>query len=319
MTNLKLLDTKPKRATHTSVDTILINPGVVKNWKNPPFQRPLKVNAKVMALAQQIKIDGGVMPGVMTIGVLERQEFLLDGQHRREAFLLSECAEGFTDIRKHFFESMAEMGEEFVNLNSQLVRMRPDDILRGLEGTIDGLTIIRQNCPFVGYDMIRRGDRSPLLSMSTALRAWFGSMADVPTNGGASALESAKKATTDEGEQCSSALKLLMTAWGRDPEYHKLWGALNLTVVLWLYRRLVLADYSHKIKRISREMFLKCCTSLSADAGYLEWLYGRGLTERDRSPAFGRIKAIFVARIYAETKTKPFLPSPAWAHGGGAR
>lgn len=313
-TSLKLLDTKPKKATHTSVDTIVITPDSVKAWKNPPFQRPLKVNTKVMALAEMIKVDGGVMPGVLTIGVLDRQEYLLDGQHRREAFLLSGVPEGFTDVRKHFFDSMAEMGEEFVNLNSQLVRMRPDDVLRGLEGTIEGLKIIRDACPYVGYDMIRRGERAPLLSMSTALRAWFGSAAEVPTNSGMSALDCARKMTADEGEGCATLLKMLMQAWGRDPEYHKLWGALNLTVLAWLYRRVVLTQYSPKIKRLSKEMFTKCATSLSADTAYLEWLFGRTLSERDRAPCYNRIKSIFVARMYAETNEKAMLPTPAWVH-----
>lgn len=314
MNIVKLLDTKPKKATQTTVDTIVITPSTVRQWKNPPFQRPLKVNAKVTALAQQIKGDGGVMPGVVTLGILNRQEYLLDGQHRREAFLLSGCSEGFTDIRKHFFDSMAEMGMEFVNLNSQLVRLRPDDILRGMEGSNEGLAAIRKSCGFVGYDMIRRSDHSPVLSMSTALRAWFGSASDIPSNGGMSALESVKMVTSEEGDLISAALLLLHGAWGRDPEYHKLWGALNLTIVLWLYRRMVLTEHSHKVKRIGKDLFGKCCASLSADGAYLEWLYGRGLSERDRSPAFGRIKRIFVARLNAETNTKNQLPSPAWAH-----
>jgi hypothetical protein len=56
---------------------------------------------------------------------------------------------------------MADMGEEFVNLNSQLVTMRPDDIRRGLEGTIEALPTIRRECPFVGYDMIVGSASSP--------------------------------------------------------------------------------------------------------------------------------------------------------------
>ena len=51
---------------------------------------------------------------------------------------------------------MAEMGDAFVALNSRLVNMRPDDILRGLEGSIPALQEIRASCPFVGYDQIRQ-------------------------------------------------------------------------------------------------------------------------------------------------------------------
>lgn len=311
---LKLLDTPAKKQTHTTLDTLLITPDIVKGWKNPPFQRPLKVNAKVLGLAEQVKGDGGVLPGVITLGILDKETYLLDGQHRREAFLLSECEEGATDVRKHFFESMAEMGEEFVNLNSQLVRLRPDDILRGLEGTIEGLRAIREACPFVGYDMIRRGERSPILSMSTVLRCWFASERDVPSAAGQSSMELTKRATPDEGEACSAFLKVAYGAWGRDSEYSRLWGALNLTVCMWLYRRTVVTQYSPNTPKLTKDMFGKCLTSLSADPGFLDWLHGRGLTERDRTPCYNRIKVIFASRLFAETDKKPRLPTPAWVH-----
>lgn len=319
-TVLKLLDTAPKKQTRTSVDTIIITPDVVKSWKNPPFQRPLRVNAKVMALSEQIKSDSGVLPGVITLGVLDRHEYLLDGQHRREAFLLSEVPEGATDVRKHFFDSMADMGEEFVNLNSQLVRLRPDDVLRGLEGSIEGLAALRSACPFVGYDQIRRGTHSPLLSMATVLRTWNGSAPEVPSSsGGASALELARRTTADEATSMASFLKLAHDAWGRDVEYVRLWGALNLTLCMWLYRRLVITQYSPKTPRLTKDAFGKCLMSLSADTAYLEWLAGRSFNEANRSPGYNRVKIIFARRISEVTQQKAMLPAPAWAHSGGGK
>jgi hypothetical protein len=316
-TVLKLLDTPAKKQTRTTLDTLLITPDVLRGWRNPPFQRPLKVNTKVMALAEQIKSEGGVLPGVITLGVLDRVEYLLDGQHRREAFLLSECAEGFTDVRKHFFETMADMGEEFVNLNSQLVRLRPDDVLRGLEGTIEGLALIRKECPYVGYDMIRRGERSPILSMSMVLRAWEGSASDVPKSGGVSALELAKRTTPDEAAAIVDFLSRAYSAWGRDLEYARLWGGLNLTLSMWLWRRLVITQYSPKTPKLTKADFEKCLMSMSADATYLEWLVGRQLTDRDRSPAYNRIKNIFARRVTEMTGKTTMLPSPAWAANSG--
>lgn len=312
--NLKVLDSKAKKVTRTSLDTILITPDLLKTWKRPPFQRPLKVNSKVMALAEDIKTDGGVIPGVITLGVLNGDEYIIDGQHRTEAFLLAGVAEGYVDIRRHYFESMADMGDEFVNLNSQLVRMKPDDILRGLESSSAGLTAIRTACPWVGYDMVRRGDKAPLLSMSIALRCWFGSMPEVPTSSSISSSEAAKRTTEEEGEAVASMLKLCYAAWGRDVEYHRLWGALNLILVSWLYRRLVITQYSPKTPKLTRDMFQKCLTSLSAETNYLEWLHGRNLSERDRAPAYNRIKAVFSARIFSDTGKKPMLPTPAWVH-----
>jgi hypothetical protein len=41
-------------------------------------------------------------------------------------------------------------------------------------------------------------------------------------------------------------------------------------------------------------------------------LLGRQLRERDRSPTYSKLKAIFAKRIEAETGDKPRLPSPNW-------
>ena len=42
------------------------------------------------------------------------------------------------------------MAEDFVILNTALVRMGPDDVMRGLEGSVPTLQKIREVCPFVG-------------------------------------------------------------------------------------------------------------------------------------------------------------------------
>lgn len=308
--------TKAEKVTRTTVDTILITPELVSSWLIPPFQRPLRVNEKVRQLAVKIAEDGGVMPGIMTLGILGRQKFLLDGQHRREAFLMSGCKEGFVDVRLHHFENMADMGEEFVNLNSQLVRMRPDDIVRGLEESIPAVAYIRKECPFVGYDQIRRGTNAPLVSMSALLRCWNASSKEAPQAGAAGVAHLAKELLEDDARQLVAFVKTVYAAWGRDPEYFRLWSNLNLTLCAWLYRRIVLSSYSAKTKAISRELWTKCMMALSADHDYIDWLLGRNLNERDRSPCYNRIKATVARRLEQEAGTgkKALLPAPPWAH-----
>lgn len=310
---------KPQRITRTVVDTIAVTPEMVRGWQTPPFQRPLKVNAKVLALAAQIREDGGVIPGILTLGVLGDKTYKVDGQHRCEAFLLSEMGEGFVDIRKHFFESMADMGDEFVLLNSSLVRLKPDDILRGREGSTPGLAKIRKAHPWVGYDMIRRGDKSPIVSMSTLLRCWFGSATEVPATGGMSASDLASTITGDDADAIVAFADIAIASWGRDGEYARLWSTLNLSLCMWLYRRTVIAQYSPRTPKLTREQYGKCLMSLSANSQYLDYLVGRQLRDRDRAPAFNRVKAIFAKRIEDETKRKPSLPAPAWAHGTGPK
>jgi hypothetical protein len=195
------------------------------------------------------------------------------------------------------------------------VRMRPDDILRGLEGSVAALTEIRKQCPFVGYDMIRRGPTSPIVSMSMILRAWRGSSTDVPSphSGTGSAQSLATTLTDEESRALIDFLKLAVDGFGRDPEYARLWGSLNVILCMWLYRRMVITQYSPKTPRLTKDGFKKCLMSLSANADYLDWLVGRHLGERDRSPAYNKIRSSFAQRIEIETGKKPSMPAPAWS------
>ena len=321
------LSTNYERKTRTKSDTIMVTPEMLDTWKSPPFQRPVRENDKVRALAEQLKLDGGVWPGVVTLGVLAGQTYIIDGQHRKAAFLISQLKEGYTDVRIHHFVDMASMGEEFVNLNSQLVRMRPDDILRGLESSIPGLQKIREECPFVAYDQLRRTPSAPVLSMAMVLRCWRISANECPggNTGGNSAAQLAKSLSDGDAEALIAFLKIAMEAFGRDPEYYRLWGALNLTLCMWLYRKIVMYPAAHnplaKAIRISRDQFKRCLMSLSANTHYLDWLVGRLLTDRDRSPAYSHIRESFARRLKQDmpSSTKVYMPQPAWASKSGGR
>jgi len=303
----------PQRQTQTRVDTIIVSPALISTWKVPPFQRPIRTNSKVLDLVETLRMDGGVLPGILTIGILEGATYIVDGQHRVEAFRLSELAEGFTDVRYRYYETMAEMAEDFVRLNSQLVKMRPDDILRGLEGTSKGLQYIRELCPFVGYDQIRRGPHAPMISASMLLRAWTGAVHATPRANGQSSIDMLRSLSTEEAAHCVEFLLAADKAWGRDQEYARLWGLLNMTLCMWIYRRTVLTAYSAKVPKLSKDLFRKCLIALSATSDFVEWLVGRNLTERDRSPAYGKIKTIFVRTIERELGKKVSFPKPEWA------
>ena len=314
------LPPKPKSAvekrTRTTVETIMITPEQVAKWKLPTGQRPLRVNEKVRELSGRIADDGGVLPGVLTIGILNKEWWIIDGQHRIHAFLLSCLKEGYTDVRFLHAESMAEINREFVELNSKLVGMRPDDFLRGMEGSIAALQEIRLKCPFVGYDMIRRnGNCGPVVSMSAVIKFWDGSRTDTPSYSGMTAIRIAEDIGEEEVRGLCNFLHLAMEAFGRDPEYRQLWIGLNMTICMWLYRNLVLRQYSPKSPRLSSDMFKKCLMSLSADSGYQNWLLGRRMGERDRAPAYTRIKQIFIKRLEQELNRKVMLPQPDWSTG----
>lgn len=303
-----------QKQTHTTVDTIEVTPDVIKKWKKPPFQRPVRENTKVLALVEELKDNGGVFPGVLTIGKLGGDEYIVDGQHRVHAFVLAELKEGYADVRYKKYGSMAEMADDFVELNSSLVKMRPDDILRGLESSSEALQYIRKNCAYVGYDQIRRGTASPIIGMSQLLRCWVMAGHDVPAGGQSkSATDAVKTLSLEDAQRIVSFLDMALKAWGRDPEYAKLWGGLNFTICMWLYRRMVLQAWSARVPKLTKDSFTKCMQSLSTSVDYLDFLVGRQLNERDRSPAYRRIKAAFSKRLEQETGKKVAMPQPEWA------
>jgi len=305
----------PEKLTHSTMDTIELTPKLVASWKSPPFQRDLKINSKVMAVAEEIKQAGGVLPGILTLGVFDSQVYVVDGQHRIAAWQQTSMDIGYADVRTHWFSSLGEMAKEFVKLNSSLVRLRPDDILRGLEASTPALQKIRRKCGFVGYDMVRRSERAPVLSMSVFLRSWMGSRHEAPQH--TTGQEALNGMTEQETDAAINFVTLCYEAWSRDFEYRRLWSMLNFQLCAWLYRRLVLGEHISKASRVARyskEDFRRCLMALSTDPTYLDYLIGRNMNDRDRAPAYSRIKALFQKRYFQETGKKGQLPIPEWSH-----
>lgn len=320
MGNIIPFGAKPPKASQSKMETLVITPAMVASWKIPPCQRPVRINAKVKAVGEQIK-DTEVIEGILTLGKVSGHDcfYLVDGQHRVEAFKLSGLAEAIVDVRVLMFANMAELATEFYWLNSRLVNMRPDDNLRALESSTPALQAIRKSCEFVGYDQIRRNAKaSPIVSMSALLRCWSASNGDTPApNGGGSAAAIAEALDQKSTHDLIAFLATAVAAWGRDPEYYRLWGNLNMTLCMWLWRRLVLDRERYGNKRhvvLTIPEFKKCLMSVSADGDLLNWLPGRNLTDRDRSPCYGKLKVIFARRLAEGAAGKKILlPAPAWS------
>lgn len=306
-----------ERATQTTLDTIEITTHLINSWKSPPFQRELRASSRVLCLGAEIA-KSGVLPGIITLGVLDSRVYIVDGQHRLHAFILSAAPLAYADVRVHYFTSMADMASEYVALNSALVRLRPDDILKGLEQSNAQLQKIRAKCPYIGYDVVRRGSaNSPVLSMSVVIKVWVGARGDVPALQH-SAITSLDQLTSDETDALIDFLQVCFEAWHRDHEYARLWGSLNLILCAWLWRRVVAADgKAGRATKLTRDQFKRGLLSLSASADYLDWLVGRNPNERDRSPGYVRIRTIFASRYLADVGTKLVLPAPPWANIGG--
>jgi len=319
--------TEAPKKQQSKMETMILTTEVTKQWLLPPCQRPLRVNQKVLDLAQRLKEDGGCISGVITLGTVggkPKPLYLLDGQHRIKGAELSEEEAFMADVRILDFDSVEAMGEEWVILQQQLVRNRPDDLMRALEGTVPAIGFLREHCDFVGYDNIRRGTANPILSASQAFRNWHAASQETPANRQTPAVEIARQMSKEDYENMVNFLLLARRAWGRDPEYGRLWSSLNLTLCMWLFRQIVLAPAAKKGRNtrrhvnITREQFVKCLMALSADGHYLDWLVQRLLTDRDRVPAYSKIKTVFAKRLKQEGgfDDTPRMPQPAWAVSG---
>jgi|WetSurMetagenome_2_1015567.scaffolds.fasta_scaffold204988_1 hypothetical protein len=309
--------TKDYAELKSTMETVLLSRAGIEEWKHPPFQRPLKVNDKVEAVSKQIQADGGVIPDVITIAILGKEKFLLDGQHRIKAFLMTELPEAIADIRMIRCESMAEMGQVFERINDRLVPLKTDDRLRSLEPSYKSLQTIRARCPFIGYDQIRRGPHSPIVSMSLAIRAWMGSLQDVPSGSTSSAKAHLENLDPEETNRMIHFFTVVHSAWRNDPEYRRCWTGLNLTIAAWLWRRCVLSQSSPRVTKLTPDQFGQGMLALTADKTYLDWLVGRNLNDRERSPCYNRMKAIVSRRLFGDIGKKVLLPSPPWASSSG--
>lgn len=305
------------KAERSAMETLILTPNQIGEWRVPPFQRPVRVNQKVATLAEAISGEGGIITGVITLGRVrtDNATYIVDGQHRLEAFRISGLAECIADVRFITFDSMAEMADEFVRLNTALVRMRPDDILRGLESSTPSLAKIRRECRFVGYDQIRRGTSSPIVGMSMLLRCWQGSLPETPVLASCSATVVASQLTAEAAEDLVQFLIVAEKAWGRDAEYARLWNSLNMGICMWLWRRLVKDQDRQSTKRyikLTIKQFTSCLMALSADGDYRDWLGGRKLSDGDRGPAYTRIKRIWSNRLAGEIREKIMFPQTVW-------
>lgn len=304
-------------AQRSRMDTLIITPHLMSTWVIPPFQRPLKVNAKVRAIAEELKQNGGVVSGVITLGQIDNDKtiYLMDGQHRIEAARLSELLEIFVDVRICSFANMGEMGKEFIKLNTAIVKMNPDDMLRGMEGTLATIHNIKERCPFVGYDHIRLHPNSPVLSMAVAIRCWVGSGYETPILKHGASLAIAQELSINEADELTKFLLVARAAWGNDQQNYRLWGSLNLLMTMWMWRALVIKTKDKLTRHVllNQDQFKKCLMALSAAPDYVDWLVGRGNLERDRAPCYARLRVIFAQRLRQEHDGKQVkMPQPVW-------
>jgi hypothetical protein len=322
MTVIKLPGAKDApRGGRSHTETMILSLEEMDQWVLPPHQRHFRMNKKLVQVAEEIKDSGGILKGIITLGRLPNDPvtYLNAGQHRREACRLSGLKQFLTDVRTVEFNTMAEMATDYMAEQDHIAKPMPDDQLRALEFSHKPLQIIRKTCPFVGYGHVRQYVNGPILGMSVVLRCWHGSEYETPTTsaGAGNATDIARRYTEEDAELLTQFLNVAYDAWSNDYQNNKLWGALNLTMCMWLWRVLVLDTERRGSRRwvvLDANQFKRCLMSLSADDDYREWLVGRTMSDRDRSPCYKRMRALFIKRLQAEGRhPKLLMPQPAWA------
>jgi len=322
MTNIVQLKDQTAEHKRSVLECRLLKLEDFEQWVRHVYQRPISENQKVQELAEELQRNGGIIPGVLTLGRLPNDPRIygVDYQHRVAACKLSGRDEFIGEVRTVEYQSMAEMAKDSIKLNSRLVNMKPDDVLRALEPSLPLLATLRSACNFIGYsNNVRRVSHgNSVLSMSVTLRCWAASSGETPSfGGGQPAAELAEALDDADVQYLTACLASAYQAWRDEPEYYVLWAGLNLTMCMWLFRQLVVkrADKKSRAVHLTVNEFARCLMSVSAASDYLNWLPGRKLGDRDRSPCYTRLRAIFTKRIVDESGQRPIFPQPNWYSG----
>lgn len=337
MPGLHVVPKSVDKADIAHMQTMIITPDRLAEWKLPGLQRPLVRSKRVEDAAIAMQLEAAkdpeeacaVIDGVITLGKLGKETYLVDGQHRlygafawaaREILVHGGVLvkQALVDVRVRHFESMADLAEAFINLNSQLNPTKPDDIMRSLAASNEHLRQIEKACPFVGYDLTGANKKLKLLSMSSAIRTWFGSGGLIPANG-PSALEIVRKyLDKNQADMMISFYGAAMEAgWAHEP-FKRLWGSLNLGVNMWIYRRTVLGETmrfgtgGHRPMVLTRDQYIVCMRSLM-EPEYMDWLVGRQLRYQDRVPCYNHIKERFTVALKPLGIEAPRFPMAQWS------
>lgn len=210
----------------------------------PSCQRAFRPSAKKRAEVLEEMIRTGRIPGQILLGTINGTDlYLVDGQHREIICLDAGIETILAEVRVRRFANMDELVKEYIRCNSKIASHTSGDQLKALV-TLYPTTLgfISKKCSFVSFSSRRIDGGKANVNFSMCISAWTHSKRNKPTDGGFGKVEDmARDLTPADAAQLAEFLKLAHDAWGREPAIATLWGNLNLTLCMWLYRRVVLA------------------------------------------------------------------------------
>src|SRR5262245_8808742 len=111
------------RTNASQLECLLLTSLDFDKWHRHPYQRPIQENQKVHELAEEIRLNGVVIPGVLTLGRIPNDPRLygVDYQHRVAAARISGLSEFIAEVRTKNYPNIAALAKDSVKLNSRLV------------------------------------------------------------------------------------------------------------------------------------------------------------------------------------------------------
>lgn len=326
-------------------ETIVIKPGEIAGWTRPDFQRPLIPNQDVQDMARAMMLEAGqdkerlcTIPGTLLFGRHAGRDYMYDGQHRIFGAFALACGLRTLDNSSEFlveggarplvaiatketrvFETMAEMARAFVAAQKKLVALKPDDNLRALEYTNTYLRDLREACPFIGYEKNKNTNERIRISMSAAIRTWFGSGATPAT--GPECSRAASYLDAHETKNLIAFFTACEHAGWVDKNWPNLWGTLNIGINMWLWRKLVLGKENKfrggsDFMALSAMEYAECMKGLK-NPDYAKFLKARSLRFQDREVTYDYIKELFLPELMRqEIKGAKFPVAQGWGAVG---
>lgn len=302
------------------VEKIIITHEIVEGWKKPPFQRPVAIGRNLGKLAVNLQDDEFLLTTIY-LGVLDGVTYIVDGQHRKEAFIASGLRRLVAPVTTRYYPDgtagLTRMCEDFLKINTHVKNPTANDKLRALEPTNPLIGKIREDCPFVGYSGFRRSDSSPIVSMAQAIRALVISAQEAPGSAGRSAVDHAVEMRSSEVNGLKTFLKLAYESWGRDAENKYLWSPMNLTMCLWFFRRMLRSPSSSgSLGNTTQAQFLDIFFGLMSNRRYRALLQGnkggRLHDSNTRNPVCRELMKTIKAQLKKDGTKSPYIPKPSW-------
>lgn len=318
--------------------TAIFTPERLDEWNRPEFQRPLLINQDVQGMARKMMLEAAAdkegmcsIPGIILFGRFLGDDYLLDGQHRIFGAFALACGkralEGTTEFlteggvrpkmalastETRHYNSLSEMAQAFVNAQKKLVALKADDSLRALEYTNTYLRDLREACPFIGYEKNKNTKDRIMISMSAAIRTWFGSGA-TPATGPECSRAASYLDETETARLISFFIACERAGWV-DSMWPNLWGTLNIGLNMWLWRKLVLGKENKfrgggDFMALTVQQYAECMKGLKTPE-YAKFLKSRALRFQDRLITYEYIQDLFMPELARQGIIGPKFPVP---------